>query len=351
MQTIPIIPESSTNNLKGKYCLSPFVNTHIDTNGNVSLCPCPAWGDTTVGNVFSQSLDQMLSSPRAQSIRQSIIDGTYQYCYKNKCALIINDALNTRDNIPENVAKQLEDSSLYSWPREIELHGDPTCNLSCPSCRTQIIKLDKDEIVKQEKTADIVFQNIFSQPSDQPIHLITSGSGEVFGSRLLQSLLKKLTLTNFPNLKISLHSNGLLAEKNWHCVEHLEPAIDNITISVDAARPATYEKVRRGGTWLQISNALKFLQNKKQKIKFKFNARMIVQHSNFQEIIEFYQLCKLYNIDRIEYSRLTNWGTWNLSEFKTHDVFDAVHPEKNLALGLINQAKLLPDTWFEGNFN
>jgi hypothetical protein len=77
---------------------------------------------------------------------------------------------------------------------------------------------------------------------------------------------------------------------------------------------------------------------------------MIVQQSNFQEVVEFYELCKSYNVDRIEYSRLTNWRTWSNIEFKMHDVFDNAHPEKPAALNLINQVKLFPSTWFEGNF-
>jgi len=159
-----------------------------------------------------------------------------------------------------------------------------------------------------------------------------------------------LNLKDFPNIAISLHSNGLMAEKNWHRIKHIESAIDDITVSVDASRPDTYEKIRRGGKWSDILKSLKFLQNKKDTLGFKFNTRMIVQQSNFQEVVEFYELCKSYGVDRIEYSRLTNWRTWNNNEFKIHDVFDLSHPERLQALELIAQVEKLPDTWFEGNF-
>ena len=340
----------SSKNLKGHYCLSPFINIHISVNGDVDLCPCPNWGDTKVGNILTETLDQMLSSPRAQNIRQSIIDGTYDYCNENQCALIINNGLNTADTIPTNVARQIEDASLYNMPYEIMFHGDLTCNLSCPSCRTQVIKVSEEDLVKHENIGRHIFQNIFSKPSNQRIHLVTSGSGEVFASPTIQSFLSQLTLENFPNIAISLHTNGLMAEKNWHRINHIESAIDAITVSVDASRSDTYEKIRRGGKWADILKSLEFLQNKKDNLGFKFNTRMIVQQSNFQEVVEFYELCKSYNVDRIEYSRLTNWRTWSNSEFKTHDVFDNAHPEKPAALNLINQVKLFPNTWFEGNF-
>jgi len=340
-----------SKNLKDYYCLSPFINLHVNVRGEVHLCPCPSWGDTRIGNILTETLDQMLSSTQAQNIRQSVIDGTYNYCNENQCALIINGALNTADTIPPNVARQIEDASLYDMPYEIMFHGDLTCNLSCPSCRTQVIKVSKEDAAKHENIGRHIFQNIFSKPSSQRIHLIPGGGGEVFASPMIQNFLGHLNLKDFPNIAISLHSNGLMAEKNWHRIEHIESAIVAITVSVDAAKPDTYEKIRRGGKWPDILKSLEFLKNKKDTLGFKFNTRMIVQQSNFQEILEFYNLCKSYNVDRIEYSRLTNWNTWDKHEFKTHDVFNNLHPEKNIALDLINQVKLFPDTWFEGNFN
>jgi len=340
----------SSKNLKGHYCLSPFINIHISVNGDVHLCPCPGWGDTKVGNILTETLDQMLSSARARNIRQSIIDGTYDYCNENQCALIINGSLNTANTVPPNVARQIEDASLYNMPYEIMFQGDITCNLSCPSCRTQVIKVNETDQAKHEKIGRQIFQNIFSKPSNQRIHLVTSGSGEVFASPTIQSFLSQLNLKDFPNIAISLHTNGLLAEKNWHRINHIESAINNVTVSIDAARPNTYEKIRRGGKWPDLLKSLEFLQCKKHMLGFKFNARIIVQQSNFQEVLEFYDLCKSYDVDRVEYSRLVSWNTWVASEFKTHDVFDLAHAERSQALDLIGQVEQLPDTWFEGNF-
>lgn len=351
--TVPVVfvdkKKFPSKNLNGHYCLSPFINIHINVVGQVHLCPCPGWGDTAIGNILTETLDQMLSSTQAQNIRQSIINGTYDYCNENRCALIINNALNTADTVPPNVARQIKDASLYDMPYEIIFNGDLTCNLSCPSCRTHVIKVSEEDQVKYENIGRQMFQNIFSKPSDQRIHLITSGSGEVFASPTIQSFLGQLNLKDFPNLAISLHSNGLMAEKNWHRIEHIELAIDAITVSVDAARPDTYEKIRRGGKWPDILKSLEFFQRKKHVLGFKFNTRMIVQQSNFQEMLEFYELCKCYDVDRIEYSRLNNWNTWTSSEFKTHDVFDHAHPERSQALELIGQVKHLPDFWLEGN--
>ena len=263
---------------------------------------------------------------------------------------MLNNGLNDIDSVPPNVKWMIQDAARYQMPYEIMLAIDQTCNLSCPSCRTEVIKINPDQQERQESIGKIIYNNIFSKPTDQKIHLVTNGSGEIFGSIMLLSFLSKIQLADLPNLSLSLHTNGLLAEKAWHKIEHLHSAIADITVSVDAATADTYEKVRRGGKWKDINQSLKFLQNKKNELGFKLNARMIVQQSNYREIVDFYNMCMDYEIDRVEYSRLVSWGTWSHEEFKNHDVFDAAHPEKPIALEKINQAQKMPNVWLEGDF-
>jgi wyosine [tRNA(Phe)-imidazoG37] synthetase (radical SAM superfamily) len=178
-----------------------------------------------------------------------------------------------------------------------------------------------------------------------------SGSGEVFGSSMLLNLLNQITLADFPNFTLEIHTNGLLSKKFWHKIQHLESAINHLTVSIDAATQATYEKVRRGGKWVDLLENLEFLKTKKQELNFKFCARMIVQQQNYLEALEFYNFCKTYNINAVEYSRLHNWGTWTISEFCNQDVLNPLHPNRAHALELIAKVKTLSDTWFEGNFN
>lgn len=338
------------HNFAGKYCMEPFITIHISFDGIVSMCPCPGWGHTQIGNILENSLENMLASPRAQHIRQSIIDGTYRYCKKNNCGIIVNNGLNTKETLPQNVLDLLEDSSKFNMPYDIRIDGDRTCNLSCPSCRTSVLKLSDDEITIQHQISTTLYNNLFSKPSTRPIHVSVSGSGEVFGSPVLLNLLNQITLTNFPNFTLEIHTNGLLSKKFWHKIKHLESVINQLTISIDAATAATYEQVRRGGKWVDLLDNLEFLKNKKQELNFKFCARLIVQKTNYSEILEFYNFCKLYSIDQIEYARLYNWNTWSPVEFKQNDVLDLVHPERSKAKDLINVVKNLPGVWFEGNF-
>lgn len=336
---------------QGKYCLTPFNSIHINPAGNVNICLCPSWQPTFIGNIYQSSLQELLDSPLARAIRKSIIDGTYSYCNENQCPLIINDALNSWDAVPANIQHQLEDPARFNMPYEIAFNGDRTCNLSCPSCRTKVIKVGDDELDRQKELANKVYNNLFSIPCDQPINFITSGSGEVFASPLLLSLLEKITLDKFPNFKLNLHTNGLLAQSRWNRIQHLESKITQITVSIDAATPDTYRVVRRGGEWADLMNNMQFIVEQKKKLNFKLHARLIVQKQNYKEIAQFYDLCQSLEIDRVEYSRLINWGTWNREEFKENDVFDTNHPERSQAYDLMQAVRSRPRVWLEGNFN
>jgi MoaA/NifB/PqqE/SkfB family radical SAM enzyme len=340
----------SNKSLHGKICLSPFNSVHINVNGDVNICLCPGWQPTVVGNILQQSLKEILRSPTAVAIRQSIIDGSYSFCDETRCPILINNQLNSVDNVPPTVKQQLADSKIHSLPNTIAFNIDSTCNLSCPSCRTKIIKTEEEDVEKRTNIGRKVFDNLL-EPTDQPIELIVSGAGEVFASPMIMQVLEQLTLDQFPNLKLNIHTNGLLAPSRWKKIEHLESAINLVTVSIDACSANTYEKIRRGGTWQDLLIAMQFLHSKKSQLNFQFRTRMIVQAGNYQEAENFHKFCQQFEVDRVEYSRLTDWGTWARVEFLQHDVFDQQHPDRPQAIDVIEKIKTLPNVWFEGNFS
>ena len=344
----PVFP---IKNLAGRYCLSPFVSIHVQSNGAVNMCTCPIWQPIVAGNILKESLGTILSSDLATDIRKSIIDGTYRYCNEKHCPLMLNDSLNTFDTVPDNVKELLQDPSKYITPYEISLNGDRTCNLSCPSCRTSVINLSKKERESEAFTADTLYKNLIAGAGDAPIHLIPGATGEIFASGLMLSLLEKLNVNELPNLKITLHTNGLLAAKKWYKIQHLNSAIKNVTVSIDASTKETYEVVRRGGIWEELLENLEFIRNKKAELGFSFNSRLIFQQKNFKEAVDFYHLSKSYNIDRVEYSRICNRGTFTPKEFLKEDVLQATNPERSAAMLVVKDLTKLSDVWFEGDFS
>lgn len=338
----------SKKQLQGRYCLSPFVMIEVTLDGDIRMCGCGGWMPATIGNLKEQTLESMLASELATSIRQTVIDGTYQYCNEKFCAVMINDLLNPIETMPPEVKTLLQDATQFSMPHHISFQGDQTCNLSCPSCRTQIIKTPVEQLEERKKIGSLMYKNLFSNPSDQKIILEVSGTGEFFASELLMSFANSINKSDFPNLKLHVGTNGLLAPSRWHRVSGLDSLAEKITVSIDAANPATYEKLRRGGRWSEILDAMQFLRDKKQQTGAKLHTRMIVQKENFAEMVEFYHLCKTFGVDVVEYSRLCNWGTWTADQFVNEDVFDNNHPLRDQAQQQLDQVKKLSDSWFCG---
>lgn len=333
---------------QGQYCLSPFVMIEVTLNGDVRMCGCGAWMPSTIGNLTRTTLKEMLSSDLAQKIRQSIIDGSYVYCNEKLCGVITNNALNSIDTVPPNITALFDDVSKFEMPHHISFQGDETCNLSCPSCRTSIKKTSADKLQEQQHIGKLISKNLFSEPTDQKIKLELSGTGEVFASPLLLNFINSIDPSNFPNLELDIGTNGLLCEQNWHRLGLMQSSVKKVTVSIDASQASTYERLRRGGKWENLLESMNFLQNKKHSQGIALHTRMIVQQQNYPEIESFYQMCQQFDVDMVEYSRVTNWGTWSQKEFQFHDVVNPAHAEYEMAQAEIAKVKKLSGTWFAG---
>ena len=357
MKTFPILASNaglikfSKKSLKGQVCLSPFVSIEVDVNGEVSLCSCNAWMPSKVGNLFDTSLQDMLSNQFSTEIRRSIIDGTYEYCNENTCGVLNQNQLNQGSNIPERVQQLLTDSALFQMPYEIRLAGDVTCNLSCPSCRTHVIKPTANELDQRRQLGAVLSKNLFSVPSTQRIRVHTSTSGELFASPLLLEFVRSMPVDDFPGLELCIQTNGLLAQRNWHQLGKMADRVTMITVTTDAARANTYEQLRRGGRWKDLQRSLDWISNKKSQTGMELSMRMVVQQANYQEIAEFYDMSMSLNADVIEYSRILNWGTFTPSEFNQTDVFAPTHSEYAQAQAILDQVKVLPKSFLCGGLS
>ena len=332
----------------GKICLSPFVSVEVTYTGQVRLCGCAAWMPATVGNLFDNSIGELLSSALAQDIRRSIGDGSYRYCDADTCGIIRSNGLNDIDNIPQSVQWQLEDSQRWVMPHEIFFAGDVTCNLSCPSCRTEVQLTTEDERERQEELGQRLKQNLFSSPTDQTIRLHLSTSGELFASPMLLRFVNGIRSEDFPNLKICIQTNGLLMPHRWHRLGAMTDHVEKITITVDAARGDTYEKLRRGGSWRDMQHTLAWTQAQCAKQGIKLHLRMIAQLDNYKEIVEFYDMAHDFGADCVEYARIHNWGTFSIEQFFALDVFDNLHPQYTEAQEQLNQVRNQPDVLLFG---
>jgi len=334
--------------LQGKYCMTPFILVSVNESGDVYLCGCTWWMSQSVGNILQSTLDEILSSQLAKDIRQSIIDGSYVYCNEKVCGVMANNGLNTIDTLPPNVAMLVTDSNKYNLPYHIHLSLDQTCNLSCPSCRTQVIKVPNEQKQQQRDLGKTLLKNLFSTPTDKKMVIEISAGGELFSSEMLMEMLSAVNTDQFPNLEIHIGTNATLITKRWNRIKSVEKFVKKITVSVDAGSESVYELVRRGGKWKDLCDGMEFLKNKKQELNFELNGRLIFQKENYRDSEKFYNLCQQWNCDLAEYSRIYNWNTWTFKNFLQQDVYNSAHPEYLQAVEIVQHLKKLPKTWFNG---
>lgn len=327
--------------LKGKYCLDPFMSISVDPDGNVGLCSCGFWQPTVIGNIKTHSLNELLHSPLAHRIRQSIRDGTYDYCDETRCGIIINDRLTTLDLIDDQDAignkistrQRVLDPAAVEMPRYFYISGDFVCNLSCPSCRTKVISETEEEAAGRSQLIDLLNQQVFNDQDPRPITIYLSSNGDVFASPRLLAFLQNFAIDRYPCAEFNIQSNGLLFEKRWSKISHLSQNLFNIAITADSHISQTYAKLRRGGKLRDLERNLRFISDLKKTLDFHFSIRMVVQKDNASEIIDFYNWAQQFSVDDVEYMRILDWKTYAASDFQEIDVLDPNHHlfEKTMA--------------------
>jgi molybdenum cofactor biosynthesis enzyme MoaA len=195
--------------------------------------------------------------------------------------------------------------------------------LSCPSCRTSLIIADTEE---QERLR-VLFDRVI-EPLLSGVHTLELAGGEFLASRHLREVLALVDAEKHPHLRIVAWTNGtLFNEKTWTQLKNLHRRFQEIHVSLDAARPATFERIRRGGDWTTVRQSLEFIAGLRRTNQCEeFTLRFVVQRDNFREMGELVDLGNALGCDRVVFHELLNFGTFTAAEFVDLDVLDPRHP-------------------------
>jgi len=326
--------------LNQKICPKPFEYMDIifQIDGRIDCYPCaPPLVPKIVGDLNKQSIDEIWYGEKYNQIRNSILDGSYSYCKKELCPDILNQNIPHKNSF--KVAKYnkgpFSASSLFPFkPKVFNLNFDRTCNLSCPSCRTELITtLDNEEDQVIKNLVEKIMQQDLSQTT-----LVICSSGDPFFSKHYRKLLFEIEGTKHPGLNIQIMTNGLLFTRDaWSQMHKIHQNIHKVCISIDAATEMTYQVTRRGGDFNQLMKNLDFLSMLRSRDEITFlRLDFVVQDHNFKEMPEFIELGKKYKVDQVYFQRIINWGTFSEEEFKQRNIFDPNHLDHQLFLKIIN---------------
>ena len=324
---------NQNKDLKGKFCSKPFDFLEVQDlgDGKAFVC-CPTWLNVSVGKLTEQSVSEVFNSEINQEIRKSIFDGSFKYCNKKLCPVIQNDSLKKEEDITDPRLRKIIDNKQIDnlTPFTYNLCYDPSCNLSCPSCRINKVYITEGpiydrKILIQEK----IINEVFGKPHDRECYVNVTGSGDPFGSKIFRDLLFDIDGSKYPNVKINLQTNGVMfTPKYWEYMKKIHDNIGNILISLDASTQEVYGIVRRGGNWKLLMRNLEYISNLRQKNFFHFfRLDFVVQRTNYKDMPEFVNICKNLKADQAYFSLVSDWGTWEIEEYNKHAIWKKGHQE------------------------
>jgi tetratricopeptide (TPR) repeat protein len=322
--------------LKTHFCDRPWKQLEFTTTGDAYCC-CPGWLPVPIGDAQTFSTQQTRESRVLEAIRKSIHDGSYTYCSKINCPQIAGRNLSPRNpelvqlgpqNTPNDGSSAAETTyplHLEKYPSELVLTYDRSCNLACPSCRTDFYMAGPEDRTGMEAK----YERYILEMAEHARLVFLEGAGEVFSSRHSRKILGLLTRSQYPRLQIRIISNGVLFDRNaWETFD-LKDRVEAIFISVDAAREETYKIVRRGGDYKRLLRNLTFLKSlrENENQQFRWELHFVVSKRNYREMPEFVQLSKDLGVDWVVFSMQRNWGHVSAAEMKELAVFNTDHPE------------------------
>jgi sulfatase maturation enzyme AslB (radical SAM superfamily) len=315
--------------LKNKFCPKPFeyLDIHyVDGEFRTYTC-CPTWLGVDLGSLEKASFQDIWNGPKAIEIRKSILNESFLYCSKELCPEIQSGTLHDKRYIYKRTYQQylkLSEGRVSHGPRILYFSEDRSCNLSCPSCRTDYISISKESVEHILKVRNGHMDELIKDVESLNI----CSSGDPFSSKIYRPFLFELQGKNYPKLRINLNTNGvLLTPEVFEKMSMIHSNLDSIIISLDAARLETYNVVRRGGDWSKLLKNIEYLSQQRRKGKFDhLQLDFVVQDSNYREMPEFVKLGQKLRVDKVYFQRISNWGTFSKVEFLEKDIINDKHP-------------------------
>ena len=292
-------------------CPRPFDTVLIDKQGSCYACECQSWLPQSIGNLQIKDMDDILSGNMREHLQSSITDGTYRYCNEHQCSYIKSNAV------------------LHGQPDRIQhlrLAIDDSCNLRCPSCRKSMIFHKEGSAYNLGiKLADKI--NDWLRGHKHPIQVHMGSDGDPFASHVYRHFMEQTPERD--NIKYSILTNGLMFKEFHKRVPYVIRNLQELGVSIDGATKDTYEKLRLGGRWDKILEALECMAEQKQKHGFRFILHFVVQKQNYHEMETIIDLGEQFGADRVWLNKIEDWGT--IEDFDSQNIWHTAEYQEQLA--------------------
>lgn len=295
-----------------KICKQALFVQIIDGIGTVRAC---GWaGYYLLGNLRDNSMSEVFNSEAAKHFRQTLIDGTYDYCNEENCPYMANNILESQlieiDEIPE-------------YPEIVSLAYDRRCNYHCTCCISRSDeKMDpvvQDKIETEIRTA-LPYVKTFS----------ANGLGEFFVSDSMIKLVSEWKPEDIENAEFELETNGsLFTPENWEKVKNIGNANLKVFLTVHSFDEAAYQYL--SGTKLKIDRIvenLRFVKKLREEGQINYlEIAMVMQERNFRTLPDFIDRClNEFGADKVRVRRFLPEKAMDENIEWFFDIRNPLHP-------------------------
>ena len=198
---------------------------------------------------------------------------------------------------------------MASSPPRIEIELTNRCNLACVQCL-------RSRGLRPYALGDITFDNYRRILAQFPnlVSLCLNG----FGEPLMHADFERIvayTRAVLPWCKIVIYSNGMLLDDR-RVDGVIGSGLTEINVSIDASDPATYRRVRRGGTLSTVHENLRRLVQRKRQTRARFpliGVNYVMLNENEGELVPFIEQAADIGVDFVNCITYAtyDWGFCN----------------------------------------
>lgn len=155
-------------------------------------------------------------------------------------------------------------SRLDSFPREIQVGTNWTCNLQCFFCRRQTFEVEHLASLKKEEREipQEAMERLYAIMPYVEIFLLTP-LGEPLMYSGLDRLLDRYRALGCHNLQLTTNGNMTTASRAQQLVES---GVQRIYVSIDSADPDNYVRMRGGGRLSKVTEGLQHINEWKDRL-------------------------------------------------------------------------------------
>ena len=273
------------------YCAAPWRGLHINPRGDVKTC-C-AGNPNMLGNLNSQSIEQVLNSNLMTEIRTSLAQGqAHEYC--SNCVQAERFGAGSERAWHNNVNPGFDyvtAGNQYHYPVIVDVRWNTTCNLSCNYCDPRASsKWAQLKQVPFKSGTRPYYEQVcdFLEQHHGHIHEVALVGGEPLllpeNERLLDVIPDTAIVTLITNLNVDLQNNRIFRKLAQRQRVGWSMSFDNVE--------ERFEYVRHGGSWVLLQQNLKTIKGLMKSQGHHGGIHAVYNIYNATRVCEFRQFAK-----------------------------------------------------------